>query len=100
MAQALLYCPACGAANAPDDDACFACKKPLTLPADAHGSGFLLHQRYGMLAQVGTGGFGAVYKARDTQAGGYVAIKQINLRGLSPQQAIEATDGFNREVHM
>src|SRR2546425_1902469 len=27
-----------------------------------------------------------------------IAIKQVNLRGLSPQEIIEATDGFHREV--
>src|SRR5262249_16187931 len=26
------------------------------------------------------------------------AIKQVNLRGLTPQEIIEATDGFHREV--
>jgi WD40 repeat protein len=37
----------------------------------------------------------------DTQDGGrIVAVKQINLRGLSAQEIIEATDGFNREVSL
>src|SRR6266699_7147545 len=27
-----------------------------------------------------------------------IAIKQVNLRGLTPQEIIEATDGFHREV--
>jgi serine/threonine protein kinase len=62
---------------------------------------FLLQGRYQVLGQVGTGGFGAVYRALDTMRGDeVVAVKQINLRGLTPQETIEATDGFNREVQL
>ena len=51
----------------------------------------LLNQRYRLLSQVGTGGFGAVYKAADTHFGDrLVAIKEISLRGLTPQETIEA----------
>jgi serine/threonine protein kinase len=61
----------------------------------------LLHGRYRLLTQLGTGGFGAVHRAEDTQDHSrVVAIKQINLAGLTPQQVIEATDGFNREVSL
>lgn len=59
----------------------------------------LLHERYHVLAKVGTGGFGAVYKARDTQnRNRLVAIKAIELDTLSAAQSIEATDTFNREL--
>ena len=61
----------------------------------------LLHERYDVLDKVGTGGFGAVYKARDTQhKNRLVAIKAIELDTLSAAQAIEATDTFNRELNL
>ncbi|HEY6406557.1 MAG TPA: serine/threonine-protein kinase [Ktedonobacteraceae bacterium] len=63
--------------------------------------GALLHQRYEVVSQVGQGGFSVVYAARDTQhKHKKVAIKQINLRELSPRQVIEATDTYNREVRL
>jgi eukaryotic-like serine/threonine-protein kinase len=60
-----------------------------------------LHHRYRIINQVGTGGFGVVYKAVDlAYADQLVAIKAINLDGLRPQEVIEAIDAFNREVLM
>jgi len=103
------YCPTCGAAHesAPSEDArCFACgalldHAPSTSAAvgERLAPGDLLHGRYRVINQVGTGGYGAVYRAHDTLAGDKaVAIKAIHLRGLKPQEAIEATDTFNREI--
>jgi serine/threonine protein kinase len=61
----------------------------------------LLHGRYQLLEKVGTGGFGAVYKARDMQRRDHlVAIKAIELDALSAAQAIEATDTFHRELSL
>ena len=101
MTASLLYCPTCGAANPVNESICFACNNQLDQAVDERADEFLLQGRYQVLSQVGTGGFGAVYRARDVAKGNeVVAVKQINLRGLSSQETIEATDGFNREVQL
>jgi eukaryotic-like serine/threonine-protein kinase len=110
MSSSLIYCSVCGAANLIQAMQCFACGQSLAasvedtaLPsvAGSPASPALLAGRYRILAIVGKGGFGAVYKVVDMQRrGSLVAIKEINLRGLRPQEVIEATDTFNREVGM
>src|SRR5260370_42553652 len=86
--------PTCGVANDVGQTVCFPshqarAEHPHTQPA---GNSTLLHDRYRLIAQVGVGGFGEVYKAVDTRrADRAVAIKQINLRGLTPQKMIEAS---------
>lgn len=99
MQTSLWYCTTCGAANDGLDTHCFACTRPHIEDATETSGANMLQGRYRLLTQVGVGGFGVVYRAIDTQsADQIVAIKQINLRGLSPQKMIEATDAFNREV--
>ena len=112
MLAASFYCPHCGAANDTQAAACFACGYTLSgagaLSASLNGSGpaasgtlpqILLRQRYRVLAQVGKGGFGAVYKAADTQLGHrVVAVKEMSQAGLSSQELSEATESFQREA--
>ena len=99
MSTSTWYCTTCGAANESLNTHCFACAQPYVDNATEIASLDMLLGRYRLLTQVGVGGFGVVYKAIDThRSDQIVAIKQINLRGLSPQKMIEATDAFNREV--
>lgn len=120
--QQELFCSECGAANSPGTLICVACQRALSpseesapppvpvslappvvravtagVPARP-SAGELLHGRYRLLKEIGQGGFGAVYQARDRQHHRLVAIKQIDLSGLRSQEVIEVTDSFNREV--
>jgi hypothetical protein len=73
-------------------------------PSQAAGPltpGSVLAWRYRIVEQVGQGGFGVVYKAKDARNGDkLVAIKQINLDNLSARDMIQATDSYNREVNL
>lgn len=114
-----MYCEACGAANEPTAEQCFACQQAFI---DEHiegvesaqasnaedinnkdtarlTAGSLLQERYKIVQEVGTGGFGSVYRASDTLFNNrMVAIKEIRLQGLKPNEVIDATDTFNREA--
>src|SRR5438876_854362 len=61
----------------------------------------LFRNRYYIIGKVGVGGFGSVYKARDTHSGDrLVAIKEVKLLGLHPRAMIEATHAFERDVSL
>jgi serine/threonine protein kinase len=114
-----LFCDECGAELPAQATSCAVCRQyfgasvpppqiaavqtplplPLSTPAGVLYPGSMLAQRYWIISQVGQGGFGAVYKAKDcSEKNKLVAIKQISLKGLSPQKMIEATDTYNREI--
>ncbi len=95
MSSLDIYCAACGAANTPDKTMCFACGHDLS---EVEPDEVLLHERYRVMAVVGQGGFARVYRAEDTLEERIVAIKAINLKALSAQEIIDATDTYNREI--
>lgn len=120
-----LFCDECGAANGIQAIVCFACSQPLnpsllastvqapitpvasmalapisTSSDEPLRPGAVLAQRYRIEEEIGQGGFGIVYKARDTNWNKRVAIKQINLHALNAKEVIEATDSYNREVKL
>lgn len=100
MSENSRYCPHCGAANTPESELCFSCQLPFAETQETT-RGIVLMERYQLLTQVGSGGFGGVYRSVDLAEGQQiVAVKEINLRGLSTREIIEATDGFNREVNL
>lgn len=97
------FCSLCGAANEQARTSCFACGQPLVTEKGQTGEQgeVLLNNRYQLGERLGSGGFSAVYCARDMrESGRTVAIKQISLQGLNAEEKIEATNTFNREVHM
>src|SRR5215469_274505 len=107
MNAASIFCTTCGAANPPDAAVCFACGNLPLVAAHAPDSGStgllatqsLLKQRYRRLSQIGTGGFGAVYQAEDTELGNRkVAVKEMSQRGLMPEELQEATQAFRNEA--
>jgi tetratricopeptide (TPR) repeat protein len=105
MSSSSLSCSTCGTVNPRDAACCTSCGQTLSVAsASITGllpSGHLLQQRYRIVAPVGQGGFGAVYRGQDTQlANRLVAIKEMSQRGLTPAELREATDAFERETHL
>ncbi len=105
------YCTNCGAANQQQAAYCFACGQSLQAQVDTTpistatvGSlapGHLLKERYRIIAQIGSGGMGTVYKAKDTLFDDHlVAVKELSQSGLSAQEMVEATTAFKREAHL
>jgi WD40 repeat protein/tRNA A-37 threonylcarbamoyl transferase component Bud32 len=110
------FCDSCGAANRQQALFCRVCGQAMnavtpSLAASTiiiHNSSSLtgllsqnaiLNQRYAILQPAGKGGFGAVYKAADTQfANRLVAIKEMSQNGLNPQEMAEALQAFHHEA--
>jgi WD40 repeat protein/tRNA A-37 threonylcarbamoyl transferase component Bud32 len=114
MSGSSVFCATCGAANPSDAVTCFACGHPPLVavaqpPGGVGAAGVastilpasqpLLKQRYRLLAQIGKGGFGAVYQAEDTELGNRkVAVKEMSQHDLTPEEVQEATQAFRNEA--
>src|SRR5713226_36149 len=79
------YCEICGASlPAPRCAVCQAIPFPENISIEILVPHTLFHDRYDILNIIGEGGYGSVYKARDTlHHNRPVAIKELRLNGLS-----------------
>ena len=62
--------------------------------------GRMLSDRYEVLERLGAGGFGTVYRVRDTRLDDIEALKVFDRRRLAPNEANEAMARFEREAKL
>jgi len=98
-----LNCPSCRVANEADAGSCTACGAALTQPTEVFVTtvelkpGTLFHGRYEIQNQLGRGGMGMVYQARDRTLDEVVAIKVLRPDfGQDPRMI----DRFKSEIKL
>jgi serine/threonine protein kinase len=105
------FCPVCGHALILQDRGNISAVSPTTsvslkvsmpnTPSNAQLSTVLLKQRYRLRKKVGSGGYGDVYKALDSQfADRLVAVKEMSQDGLSLREIHEASEAFKHEAFL
>ena len=112
MQSSTVFCANCGAGNPARAKYCFSCGQAVAGDVDVSMSmtilpighlqpGSVVRQRYKVHMQIGQGGFGAVYKAEDTDLGQrLVAIKEMSQHSLGPQALADGIEAFKREALM
>jgi serine/threonine protein kinase len=110
METITIFCIDCGAANPEEAKFCFACGQVMkrdgkvSSHAEQIGqlkTGNVLRQRYQIQSQIGQGGFGAVYKAEDSELGQrLVAVKEMSYQKRSVQEIQDGIETFKREALM
>lgn len=108
MTQSANFCDNCGFANTTTSRFCRSCGTSLTLPSSSvvtqGATGLLtgvLNGQYQIIATLGKGGMGAVYKAKELSLGRFVAIKEMSLSNLlDPADLTEAVQLFGQEARM
>lgn len=108
MTQSANFCDNCGFANTSTSRFCRSCGTaltPLSSNAVAQGATGLLtgvlNGQYQIIAALGKGGMGAVYKAKELSLDRLVAIKEMSLSSLlDPSDLTEAVQLFRQEARM
>ncbi len=88
-----MLCPFCSAENEPGADTCFSCGRSLF----SLTRGTVLSDRYEILATLGRGGMGMVYKAHDRELDETVAIKLLRADTAA---STDAAKRFRNEIRL
>ncbi|MFC2142152.1 protein kinase [Acidobacteriota bacterium] len=91
------FCADCGTQLIPPGEAQPLFTKTLEIPVEELPRGMLFADRYEIIEELGRGGMGVVYKARDAQIGEEVAIKLIRLHIAADKKTLER---FSNELKL